>query len=93
MRQTTHDWALSRGFSLFAQEGYRSPTVTTIDNREKGIDVHALATFMENEKLISIDKGYGKIKGDTFRVAHMGEVTPALLDEYMNGIDEFMGKA
>ena len=47
MRQTTHDWALSRGFSLFAQEGYRSPTVTTVDNREKGVDVHALATFME----------------------------------------------
>lgn len=93
MRQTTHEWALSRGFGLFAEDGYRSPTVTTVDNRDKNIDVNALGKFMQTEKQFSIDKGYGKIKGKTFRVPHMGDVSPAVLEEYLNGIDEFLGEA
>lgn len=90
MRETTEAWALSRGFGLFAQEGYRSNTVTTVDNREKGIEVNEMAKFMA-QRGYAMDKGYGKIKGPTFRIAHMGDLQPETLDDVLAGLDEFIG--
>ena len=59
---------------LFAQEGYRSPTVTAVANTKSFI-VDDMAKFMGG-KGFSMDKGYGKIKGKTFRIAHMGDMQP-----------------
>jgi predicted phosphoserine aminotransferase len=89
LRDMTHQWALARDFGLYAQAGYRSNTVTTVDNRERGIDVFALETYMA-ERHYAIDKGYGKIKGDTFRVPHMGDMQMSLLEDFLGHIDEFM---
>lgn len=90
MRDMTHQWALSRGFGLFAQEGYRSKTVTTVENT-RGINVDDMAKFMSG-KGFGMDKGYGKIKGKTFRIAHMGDMMPAVLEEVLAGLDEFIGQ-
>jgi aspartate aminotransferase-like enzyme len=38
-----------------------------------------------------MDKGYGKIKGKTFRIAHMGDLKPTTLEEVLAGLDEFVG--
>jgi predicted phosphoserine aminotransferase len=89
LRDLTHQWALSRGLGLFAQEGYRSPTVSTIATTP-GFDVDAMAKFMGG-KGFSMDKGYGRIKGKTFRIAHMGDMQAAMLEEVLAGLDEFMG--
>ena len=89
MRDMTHQWAISREFGLFAQEGYRSPTVTTVANPQK-IDVDEMSKFMA-AKGWSMDKGYGKIKGTTFRIAHMGDMQPSELEEILSGLDEFVG--
>lgn len=89
MRDLTHQWALERGLGLFAQEGYRSPTVTAIATTPS-FDVDAMAKFMAG-KGFSMDKGYGKIKGKTFRIAHMGDMSVAMLEEVLAGLDEFMG--
>jgi predicted phosphoserine aminotransferase len=89
MRDMTHQWALARAFGLFAQEGYRSVTVTAVDNT-RGIDVDQMAKFMGG-KGWSMDKGYGKIKGKTFRIAHMGDMQPTELEGILSGLDEFVG--
>ncbi len=89
LRDLTHRWALARGLGLFAQDGYRSPTVSTIATTP-GFDVDAMAKFMAG-KGFSMDKGYGKIKGKTFRIAHMGDMQVAMLEEVLAGLDEFMG--
>jgi predicted phosphoserine aminotransferase len=89
MRDLTHSWALSRGFGLFAPEGYRSHTVTAVDNT-RGMDVDAMASFMKGRGF-TMDKGYGKIKGKTFRIAHMGDMQPSTLEEVLGGLDEFLG--
>jgi predicted phosphoserine aminotransferase len=89
MRDLTHTWANTRDFGLFAQEGYRSPTVTTIANT-RGIDVDEMAKFMGG-KGFAMDKGYGKIKGKTFRIAHMGDMQVTTLEEVLSGLDEFVG--
>ncbi|MCC6905343.1 MAG: alanine--glyoxylate aminotransferase family protein, partial [Anaerolineae bacterium] len=89
MRDMTAEWAFSRGLGLFAQEGYRSPTVTTVANT-KGFDMDEMGKFMSG-KGFSMDKGYGKIKGKTFRIAHMGDMQPDTLTEVLTGLDEFLG--
>jgi len=91
MRDTTHQWALDKGFGLFAQEGYRSNTVTAVDNTLE-IDVNAMDKFMQTEFGFAMDKGYGKIKGKTFRMAHMGDMQPETLAEVLAGIDAFMAQ-
>lgn len=90
MRELTHRWADSRGFGVYADRAYASPTVTTVDNRVKQIDVDAMAKFMSG-KDFSMDKGYGKIKGPTFRIAHMGDMQTDTLEEVLSGLDEFIG--
>jgi len=88
MRDLTLNWAQERGLGAFAQDGYRSPTVSTIANTS-GFDMDAMAKFMSS-KGFSMDKGYGKIKGKTFRIAHMGDMQLATLEEVLGGLDEFL---
>ncbi len=88
MRETTLNWANTRGLAPFAEAGYRSATVSTIANTI-GFDIDAMAKFMSG-KGFAMDKGYGKIKGKTFRIAHMGDMQPAILEEVLSGLDEFL---
>lgn len=89
MRDLTIQWAESREMGVFAQDGYRSPTVTAVANG-RGINVDDMAKFMGGRGF-SMDKGYGKIKGQTFRIAHMGDMTVSTLEEVLAGLDEFLG--
>lgn len=89
MRSMTHEWVQARGFGFFAQEGYRSPTITCVANTRE-VDIAEMAGFME-KRGFQIDKGYGKIKGKTFRIAHMGDMQITMLEEYLAGLDEFLG--
>ena len=69
-----HEWVKNNGFELFAEEGYRSVTLTCVKNN-RGIDVAALAKRVRDEHGFQIDGGYGKIKGKTFRISNMGDET------------------
>jgi aspartate aminotransferase-like enzyme len=69
-----HDWVKANGFEFFAQEGYRSVTLTCIKNNRE-IDVAAFAKRVRDEHGYQIDGGYGKIKGKTFRISNMGDET------------------
>jgi aspartate aminotransferase-like enzyme len=88
MREMTHTWAHDRGLGLYAQEGYRSPTITAVANT-KGFPIDDMAKFMSG-KGFTMDKGYGKIKGKTFRIAHMGDMQPSVLEEILSGLDEYL---
>ena len=81
-------WAKEH-FELFPEEAYASDTVTCIRNT-RGTDVNALNRhLLENHDCI-ISDGYGKLKGETFRIAHMGEMTPEDMRELLSWIDEFL---
>jgi predicted phosphoserine aminotransferase len=91
LRDMTHQWALSHDFGLFAEDGYRSSTLSTIDNTTgRKIDVNEMASFMK-QCGFSMDKGYGKIKGSTFRIGHMGDMQATTLEEVFAGLDAFIG--
>jgi predicted phosphoserine aminotransferase len=89
MRDMCTSWAEQREFGVFAEKGYRSPTVTAVNNG-RNINVDDMAKFMGG-KGFSMDKGYGKVKGKTFRIAHMGDMQPTELEEILSGLDEFIG--
>ncbi len=88
MANRVQEWALSRGFGLYAAEGYRSHTVTTVENTHN-LDVAALNKFLLARDM-RIANGYGALKNKTFRVAHMGELHMADVDTLLSAIDEFM---
>jgi aspartate aminotransferase-like enzyme len=69
-----HDWVETNGFEFFAQDGYRSVTLTCVKNN-RGIDVATFAKRVRDEHGFQIDGGYGKIKGKTFRISNMGDET------------------
>jgi aspartate aminotransferase-like enzyme len=88
MAARVQSWALERGFGLFAAEGYRSRTVTTVVNTLE-IDCAALNAFLV-ERNMRLANGYGALKGKTFRIAHMGELTMDHIDVLLASIDEFI---
>lgn len=83
-------WALESGLALFAPEGYRSKTVTTIDNRS-GIMVSELNAFLKLRGM-RIAGGYGRFKETTFRIAHMGETQMADIEELLVAMDDYMAQ-
>lgn len=90
MADCAASWAEAHGFGLYAPEGYRSHTVTTLMNTP-GIDMPALKAFLL-QRDTRIAGGYGKIKDTTFRIGHMGELTLADVQTLLAAFEEFMGK-
>ena len=88
MALRTQAWAEARGFELYAPEGYRSQTVTTIKKAES-FDVGALNAHLLRQGM-RVAGGYGPIKPTTFRIAHMGELQVADMQALFAEIDRFM---
>lgn len=84
-----HEWVRQRGFDFFAPEGYRSKSLTCVANN-KGIDVPALLKNLKERHGFIIDGGYGKLKGQTFRLSNMGDETTATIQELLNALDDSM---
>jgi len=84
----THAWAKENGFELFPEPGYESRTVTCVKNT-RGIDVPAMITFAREHGMI-IGNGYGKIKNETFRIAHMGELGPDDMQGLFAVLNQFL---
>jgi len=82
------EWARAH-FSLFAQPGYESATVTCVKN-DRAVSVAEL-----NEQLaqqwVMISNGYGKLKEQTFRVAHMGDTQEWEIRGLLATIDRLLG--
>jgi aspartate aminotransferase-like enzyme len=88
MMRMTHEWACGHGFTLFPEPGYASPTVTCIRNN-RGIDVAAMVQYAKAQHRV-IGNGYGRLKHQTFRIAHMGELTPADMEALFAVLDAFL---
>ena len=69
-----HAWVRERGFEFFAAEGHRAVTLTCVKNN-RGIDVAKLVRDLREKHHLVIDGGYGKLKGQTFRLSNMGDET------------------
>ena len=88
MAERVRGWAKTH-FELFAEERYRSNTVTAIKNN-KGISVVDLNKQL-GERGFMLSNGYGSLKEKTFRIAHMADCTLAEIDELLGHVDEILG--
>ncbi|NLO50740.1 MAG: alanine--glyoxylate aminotransferase family protein [Bacteroidales bacterium] len=87
MAQLVKNWAKEK-FALFAEdERCASNTLTTVKNT-RGIDVSAVINAVKSKHGLAFGNGYGKLKQETFRIAHMGDMTAADLKELLGYIDD-----
>lgn len=100
MREMVARWVDGlEGFRLFAQEGFRSPALTTVQVPD-GVSVQQLKQVKETMRARGylFDPGYGKLnteleasgRAPIFRVGHMGDITPAMLEEYLGELGEVL---
>ena len=82
-----HDWVRRRALDFFAEEGYRSLTLTCVKNN-KGIDVLGLARCLREKHHLVIDPGYGKLRGQTFRLSNMGDETEETVSHLLACLDD-----
>ena len=84
-----HDWVRNRGFDFFADEGYHAKTLTCVKN-SRGVDVPKLARDLREKHHLVIDPGYGKIKGQTFRLSNMGDETEETVAHLLSSLDDVL---
>ena len=82
-----HEWVKRSGFDFFAEEGFRSKTLTCVKNN-RSIDVLKLARDLRQKHHLVIDPGYGKIKGQTFRLSNMGDETEETVSHLLDCLDD-----
>lgn len=99
MREMAHSFVEGLdGFDLFAQEGFRSPTLTTV-RCPRHVTADRLKSVLKErmrELGYLFDPGYGKLNGRLeqegravmFRIGHMGDITPEMLSEYFEVLGE-----
>ncbi len=90
MAERVQSWALEQGLALYAPEGYRSKSVTTIENK-LDLDFNELNAFLI-QKGMRIANGYGSLKGKVFRIGHMGEIQLSDIETLLTAIEEFLAK-
>jgi aspartate aminotransferase-like enzyme len=81
-------WAREH-FGLFAEEGFESATVTCVENT-RGISVAELNGRLAEQRAM-ISNGYGRLKEQTFRIAHMGDTQEWEIRGLLATIDHILG--
>lgn len=89
MAQIVQRWA-KQHFDIYPEEGYWSKTLTCVRN-SRGISVTDLINTLISEFGIRIANGYGDLKEKTFRIAHMGDLTPADIRGLLATINTVLG--
>ena len=79
-------WAKAN-FDVFCEERYASNTLTTVKNT-RGINVAEVISAVQKKHNTLFGNGYGKLKDQTFRIAHMGDITLDDIKELLAWIDE-----
>lgn len=82
-----HEWVRARGFDFFAGEGFRSKTLTCVKN-SRGIHVARLVQELRERHRLVIDGGYGRIRGETFRLSNMGDETFETVSHLLACLDD-----
>ncbi|MBN2289181.1 MAG: alanine--glyoxylate aminotransferase family protein [Candidatus Glassbacteria bacterium] len=88
MAERVRAWA-GEHFEVFTEEGYRSETLTCITNT-RNINISEMNKKLAERGMV-LGNGYGQLKDKTFRIAHMGELTLADIEELLGAIDEILG--
>lgn len=87
MAEQVQEWG-KKYWSLFAEPGFESVTVTCMNNTRQ-ISVADLNKEL-GTRGFAISNGYGKLKEQAFRIAHMGDLTVEEIKELLSNINEIL---
>ncbi len=87
MADFVRNWGVKR-FGLFPDPAYASDTLTCFANK-MDLDYGALVTSADRRGF-QVSGGYGPLKGRTFRLAHMGDLTLEDMQEVTAVLDEII---
>ncbi len=87
MAKMVQDWADKNMNGLLPEEGYRSKTIGVVNRGD--LDFDAFHNALKS-KGYEISNGYGEVKSSTFRIGHMGDVTPDKLKCLLSAMDEVL---
>ena len=87
LNKMVHDWVSKNEFNHFAPEGFRSKSLTCVANNRE-IDVAAWIKRMRDKHSLIINGGYGKIKGNTFRISNMGDESVDSITQMLEAITD-----
>jgi aspartate aminotransferase-like enzyme len=87
MAKMVEKWADEKFNGLFPEQGYRSKTIGVVNRGDLDFD-----TFHSKLKAkgYEISNGYGEIKQSTFRIGHLGDITPNMLKGLLSAMDEVL---
>ncbi len=91
LNQRVRAWAFAKGFTLFPQEGHGSVTLNCFANTLK-VDLSALNKALKAKHGFVIDGGYGKLKGETFRISNMGDETDETMAALLAALDAVLAE-
>ncbi len=86
LNQLVRDWAFGHGLRLLPKPEFGSLSLNCIRN-DKEWDLAAIQKAIRKEFGYSIDIGYGKLKGNTFRISNMGDLTREALEQFLASFD------
>lgn len=89
MAAVVQEWAL-KYFDIYPEKGYWSPTITCVSNT-RNISVADLNRELVNKYACRIASGYGKLKEQTFRIAHMGDLNLIDIRGLLAAIEDILG--
>lgn len=86
LAERVQEWVQDLGFKMFSKPGFRSNTVSCIEN-SLDIDIAQMVQRML-ERGYRIVNGYGDLAGRTFRIGHMGEITIEMVNAMLDELTE-----
>lgn len=89
LKKLVHQWVKENG-KFYADEDYRSDTVTVIKLEDKE-NIPLLLEAMK-DKGYHLAGGYGKLKEDTFRIAHMADKSLEEMEEMLEVLTEELNR-
>jgi len=74
MREMVREGLRALGFTLYVEDRWASPTLTAATGG--GVDPEALRKAVRKKTGVTFAGGQGELKGQIFRIGHMGAATP-----------------
>ncbi len=87
MADIVRNWAKEKLYGIFPEEGYQSNTIGVLNRGD--LDFDAFHTKLKAQGY-EISNGYGEVKEKTFRIGHMGDLTPARVKELLSVMGDIM---
>jgi aspartate aminotransferase-like enzyme len=87
MADMVEEWADKKLCGTFPEKGYRSNSISVLNRGDLDFDKFHSAL---KAKGFEISGGYGDIKDITFRIGHMGDITPAGVKELTFAMEEIL---